>query len=68
MEKLKQILQNEIKRHSREIERHLELSDSRGGSKKQKRKARKHCHKRDQVILIAEKMEFDFCECCGRLR
>jgi len=64
---IKQILQSEIRRHSKETERHRDLANK-TGSKKQKQKAIKHSHKKHQTIRIAERLAFEFCEGCGRLK
>jgi biotin synthase-like enzyme len=65
--KVKQILESEINRHTREIEEHKKLFKY-TGSKKQKRKMEKHFHKRFQTINIAKQLGFKFCECCGGLK
>jgi len=65
-EKIKQILEREIKRHTDEIERHRELFEKRR-SKKEKNKSIKHFHKRFQTIKIADKLGYRVCPCCGRL-
>ena len=64
---IKQILQSEIRRHQKEAERHKDLV-KKTGSKKQKRKAIKHAHKKFQTILIAKRLGFDFCEKCGGIK
>ena len=66
-EQIRNILQNEIKYHSKEMTKHYELSVSRL-SKKEARKVRKHFHKRFQTIKIANKLGFKLCECCGSLK
>jgi len=65
-QKVKQIFEREIERHSKEIERHKEMYEIRN-SKKQLKKMQKHFHKKFQTILLAKEMGFNFCECCGSL-
>ena len=66
-EEVKRILQSEIKRHHKEIERHGQLAKQ-TGSKQQKRKLKKHFDKKFQTINIAKRLGFEFCECCGALK
>lgn len=66
-EKLKQILETEIKRHTEEIKKHKELFKLRG-SKKEKFKIHKHFHKRFQTKNIAKQLGYEFYECCGRVK
>lgn len=66
-EKIKQILQQEIKFHNKEMEKHDGLYKKRK-SKRQKEKFMKHLHKRYQTVNIAKKMGFEYCSCCGCLR
>ena len=65
-QKIKQIFEREIKRHSKEIDRHREMYEIRN-SKQQLKKMQKHFHKRFQTILLAKNLGFTFCECCGTL-
>ncbi len=64
---LKLILQEEINHHNKEREKHLELWKQ-TKSKRQRRKALKHFHKKFQTIKIAQELGFEFCPMCGGLR
>ncbi len=66
-QQIKNILEKEIKFHSREIGEHKRLAEIRI-SKTQKLKAIKHFHKKFQTIKIAKELGFEFCEKCGGLR
>ena len=63
---IKKILEREIERHTDEITEHKNKY-IKSNSKKQREKMDKHFHKRFQTILIAKKLGFTFCECCGTL-
>ena len=65
-QKLKQIFEREIKRHTNEIAEHKKNYELRG-SKQQKEKMIKHFHKRFQTVLLAKQLGFEFCGCCGTL-
>ena len=66
-QKLKNIFEKEIRRHTKEIKEHKELAKN-TKSKQQQRKADKHFHKLFQTKLLAKQLGLDFCECCGALR
>ena len=66
-DKIIRILEKEIDRHTEEIEKHNKLAELRN-SKTQKMKSIKHFHKRFQTILIAKKLDMEFCSECRRLR
>jgi len=66
-EKIKQILQKEINYHNNEINKHSDIFIIKG-SKKQKRKMRKHFHKRYQTVKIANMLGFKYCSNCGSLK
>ena len=66
-EEVKRILQSEIRRHYKEIERHGQLFKQ-TKSKQQKRKLKKHFDKKFQTINIAKELGFEYCEYCGALK
>ena len=66
-QKIKQIFESEIKRHSEGIKEHKELGEK-TGSKRQWDKMMKHIHKLFQTKLLAKELGFNFCECCGRIK
>lgn len=66
-QKIKNIFEKEIKRHTEEIEKHKELAGM-THSKKQTIKVEKHFHKLFQTKLLAKQLGLEFCEYCGALR
>lgn len=67
MNKLKEILEQEIKYHRLGEKQHYTLAKARN-SKLEMKKHIKHKHKLFQTIKIAKLLGFEFCECCGGLR
>ena len=66
-QQIKNILEKEIRRHTKEIKEHKRLFEMRN-SKEQRRKITKHFHKLFQTKLLANQLGFKFCECCGALK
>ena len=64
---LKDTLEEEIRLHRLEQEKHYNLAKDRQSITEMKKHI-KHKHKLFQTIKIAKKLDFVFCECCGGLR
>ncbi len=63
--KIKNILEKEIKKHQSKEILYKKTEDQ---FKSHKLKRIKHMHKRHKTINIAKKLGFRFCECCGGLK
>jgi len=64
---IKEAINERIKHHKDEIIVHIELYKLHN-STKQKNKIQKHHHKLNELRLIAEKMNWDYCKECGNVR
>jgi len=64
---IKEVINERIKHHKDEIIAHSELHKLHN-STRQKTKIQKHHYKLSELILIAEKMNWDYCKECGNVR
>jgi len=67
IEQLKKVLSERINHHKEEIERHHKIFEE-TQSKKQREKINKHNYKLSELMVIVDRLNINYCKCCGALK